>query len=691
MLVISTTAGKARFNGNLKFWKWILKILVLFLLFSTINSLALESGKVIPVSAPGGLGPLASPGVVSYPLGVAQVLGTDQPEIFIRTTKYGVDPGLYMYPAAGYTTDGVPIFEPPIKVGYPFPEATYPPQGTVFKTEDGKVHALWVHGKELIHSVLKFEPDYHFESVGVLIMEGFSGGAQAVAVMPDKEGFQLVIAVSNGKPYVLWKGSKRSTEYQPFKGDGTWHGGFSHAYLLRGQCNSLKDGTIIRCTQFSNTDHEVRFHYGQLTAAKDKDGKTFIIGGSRYGNLSKYIDFSVDGKTKKQHLLKGPDGILLRHPTIDPHPVFYPNPDNDWSDLLVGGEGGIYSYRWTKDGFKQPVPALQKKAHLYGGSLPVSSVVDWNGDGLQDLIAGNSEGFVLFFKNIGSKNSPQFANGVHIKAGGEDIYIQSGYRGSIQGPGEARWGYVCPTVVDWNEDGLLDILLSDAIANHTVFINQGSRTNPQLDRGLPLYCEGLDLHGTWRTQPAIAKMGKEMAYITLDENDYFHIYSRIDDYNVHDRGVLKLEDGSVINANYLEAGGTGRLKLILYDWDQDGAKDLIVGTPRHGSIPNPETGLPYSLGYPGSSVLFLKNTGTDEMPVFAFPKIFTHKGVPIFLGQHAAGPAVAELGNHGGADLIVAHESGVFFYFSRQHLGLIDRATALKYLKEHGLGGKING
>ena len=691
MFDLSPELNNARFYSFLRFFGLTLATLLLLLAISAVNSFALESGQLIPVGGPGGLGPLATPGVVSYPLGVAQVLGTDPPELFVRTTKYGVDTGLFMYPAAGYTTDGVPIFGTPVKIGYPFMEATYPPQGTIFKTADGKVRALWIEETTLVLSVLTSGPEYSFEPVGTLTIEGLPSGAQAVAVMPDKEGFQFFIAVSNGKPHVVWKGSKRSIEYQPFKGDGTWHGGFSHAYLFRGQSNSLKDGTVIHCRQFSSTDSEVLFLYGQLTAAKEKDGRTAIIGGSRFGNLSKYFYSSDENNSGKQQLLKGPDGLLLRHPTIDPHPVFYPNAENEWVDLLVGGEGGVYSYRWTKDGFEQPVPALQKNANLYGGSLPVSSVIDWDGDGLKDLIAGNSEGFVLFCKNIGTINSPQFANGLPIKAGGEEIHIQSGYRGSIQGPGEARWGYICPTVADWNEDGLYDILLSDATAKHTVFMNRGTSTNPNLDRGRPLYFQGLDLHGTWRTQPAIGKMGAEMAYICLDENDYFHLYSRIDDFNIADKGVLRLEDGPVINANYLEAGGTGRLKLILYDWDQDGAKDLIVGTPRHGSVPNPETGLPWSLGYPGSSVLFLKNRGTDDMPVFAFPKIFSHKGAPIFLGQHAAGPAVADLGNPAGPDLIVAHESGLFIYFARQHLGLMDRAAALKYIKKQGLGGKING
>lgn len=36
----------------------------------------------------------------------------------------------------------------------------------------------------------------------------------------------------------------------------------------------------------------------------------------------------------------------------------------------------------------------------------------------------------------------------------------------LQGPGEANWGHTCPTVVDWNRDGLADIVMSDSTATH---------------------------------------------------------------------------------------------------------------------------------------------------------------------------------------------------------------------------------
>lgn len=93
-----------------------------------------------------------------------------------------------------------------------------------------------------------------------------------------------------------------------------------------------------------------------------------------------------------------------------------------------------------------------------------------------------------------------------------------------------------------------------------------------------------------------------------------------------------------------------------------------MGTPRHGSVPNPETGLPQSLGLPGSTVLFLRNTGSDAAPKFAFPKLLTHNGEPVFFGQHACGPAIAAFRSENPGDLIVGVEEGRFRYFKREDL-----------------------
>lgn len=54
-----------------------------------------------------------------------------------------------------------------------------------------------------------------------------------------------------------------------------------------------------------------------------------------------------------------------------------------------------------------------------------------------DILAGNSEGFVLFFENIGSNDEPKFLPATRVKAGGREIQVQAGYSGSLQGLGGA--------------------------------------------------------------------------------------------------------------------------------------------------------------------------------------------------------------------------------------------------------------
>lgn len=47
----------------------------------------------------------------------------------------------------------------------------------------------------------------------------------------------------------------------------------------------------------------------------------------------------------------------------------------------------------------------------------------------------------------------------------------------------ARYGYTSPVLVDWDGDGLLDLMLGDATAVHKVFLNRGTAKTPRLAYG----------------------------------------------------------------------------------------------------------------------------------------------------------------------------------------------------------------
>ena len=343
--------------------------------------------------------------------------------------------------------------------------------------------------------------------------------------------------------------------------------------------------------------------------------------------------------------------------------------------LFRSGEGGIYYYPFKsirEDGvpvYNQSVPLLGHKPYLYGGSLIVPNLVDWDGDGDLDLIVGNSVGYIMFYENKGNNENPKFQPGVNLYAGTQKIHIQPGYKDDIQGPGESRWGYSCPNVVDWNGDGLLDIVCNDSRGKHRIFLNIGSKQKPILAPESPIYLDGLELHGTWRTRPGVARMGERMAYITQDADDEFHLYWQIDTYTLEDGGKLRLNDGKTINGNHFsKGGGTGRTKFLIVDWDNDGIMDLIVGTPRHGSVPNLESGLPFNAGNKGAAVLFMRNVGTNDSPVYDYPKMISFKGKTLHFGQHSCTPTVGSLGNDNGLDLVVGDQMGRFYFFEREDL-----------------------
>ncbi len=58
--------------------------------------------------------------------------------------------------------------------------------------------------------------------------------------------------------------------------------------------------------------------------------------------------------------------------------------------------------------------------------------------------------------------------------------IMAGPNGSIQGPGEAKWGYTTFSVADWDGDGLPDIVLNSIWGRVEWLRNVGTRTQPRL-------------------------------------------------------------------------------------------------------------------------------------------------------------------------------------------------------------------
>jgi len=628
---------------------------------------AWESGKPIPVGAAGRLGPLGI-GLTSFPAGWANVTGAKRPDLFAVAGRLSFPTGLFLYPYKSTTAAGVPVFGQRIEIAVPL-KTTETPKCTVVQTPDA-IWGFFLDGAAIIEA--RFDKEQRaFNETRRIQVTGLAHPPAAIAALAQPgSGWTFILSVPEDKSYPPPGAGSRHPDYVPYDGAGIWRGGMTRFALW-----SFAPGQAPKL--LSRAGEGILWNPGTLSFARFGASRpNELISGSWFGDIYYYTN-----KTGATPALGGrlhavdPQGIALRHPLAGCYPLAYPGLGGAGDDMIAGGEGALYYYKFTgrfdKQGrpvYERPVPVLQDEAKLFAGTLAVPTIVDWDGDGALDIVAGNSEGRILFFRNLGTSRAPALAPGVPLSAGGREIHIQPGYKGDIQGPGEARWGYVSPNVFDWNLDGLPDILASDSTARHYVYLNTGTRRVPKLAHDQTIYFDGLDLHGTWRVRPGVAKWGGRAAYVALDDQDEFHLYWRIDNFNVADGGKLRMEDGTAIRANFIFAGGTGRSKIELTDWDGDGIIDLLVGTPKHHSIPNPETGLPRALGMPGTMILFLKNTGTNEAPKFRFPAGLKHDGENIYLGHHEIGATTGPIGPGKGSNVVVSREDGRLLFFQRERM-----------------------
>jgi hypothetical protein len=145
----------------------------------------------------------------------------------------------------------------------------------------------------------------------------------------------------------------------------------------------------------------------------------------------------------------------------------------DWNgdgriDLICGDEDGRVALIENFDPTNEPMPEFlwpeyfsQEAADVKFGALVTPVSADWDGDGDEDLICGNTAGYIGFFENLGG-DKPQWLRPLSAI---EDpslsvIRHQASERGSIQGPCEAKWGYTTLTAGNWFNDGRIAVVFN---------------------------------------------------------------------------------------------------------------------------------------------------------------------------------------------------------------------------------------
>lgn len=358
----------------------------------------------------------------------------------------------------------------------------------------------------------------------------------------------------------------------------------------------------------------------------------------------------------------------------------------DWDkdgdiDLVVGDEDGRVAYventGKTKNGmpvFNDPKYFQQKAEHVKFGALVTPFSTDWDDDGDEDLICGNSAGYIAFIENLDGKDTPKWDAPKLLSADDETIRIQAGESGSIQGPCEAKWGYTTLSVEDWNNDGLKDIIVNSIWGKVVWYENIGTKGNPKLGAEKPIYVqwegktpkpewywwdpEPNTLATQWRTTPTVIDWNKDglQDLVMLDPEGYLSYYERFNNGNnlllkpgeriFHfTNGTYDRKNNRIGNANgplrlsEKKYGSSGRRKLAFGDWDADGDIDILAN---------------------GINAVLWENVGQTNGKVE-----FKFKGnlSDLKLAGHSTSPTLVDWDKNDIPDLLLGAEDGYLYYW----------------------------
>lgn len=345
----------------------------------------------------------------------------------------------------------------------------------------------------------------------------------------------------------------------------------------------------------------------------------------------------------------------------------------DWDgdgdvDLVVGQEDGRVAFLEhtgeTEDGvpvFMPPRFFRQEADEVKFGALVTPVGFDWDGDGDDDLVCGNTAGHIGFIENLDGGCPPKFAAPKLVEADGGPIRIMAGPNGSIQGPCEAKWGYTTLGIADWDGDGLPDILANSIWGKVVWFRNVGTRTQPKLAPAEPVRVTWsgtppkpawtwwnpgpTELAPQWRTTPVPYDYNGDglVDLVMLDHEGYLAFYERRREGDssalLPPVRVFTDEKGNLLHLNPGIAGKSGRRKLCLVDFDGDGKVDLLANSVNAD---------------------FLRNISTENGRT-----VLENKG-PVSarrLAGHTTSPTVVEWNRDGRPELVIGAEDGYFYYY----------------------------
>ena len=257
--------------------------------------------------------------------------------------------------------------------------------------------------------------------------------------------------------------------------------------------------------------------------------------------------------------------------------------------------------------------------------------VDWDGDGKLDLLAGDTDGLILLFRNEGERLSPVFTTGERLRADGKPLSVAAS-------GGHARFD-----VCDWNNDALKDLVVADGSGTITLFLNHGSKSKSALAAGERLKAGGQLIQIAGRASVLVCDWNNDGRKDLVLADDKGYYFSR---NTGTDAAPLLAEPRPILFGGKRATYVRPNLGSFV-DWDGDGKRDFI--------------GCHFE-----NSIRFYRNGGSgtrDIEPQFRDPE-----GIVIVQGespQMISGTDVVDWNSDGDLDILTGQGhggSGLRFY-----------------------------